>query len=584
MRERLAALRPNYRRLLVALACVVFLAGLAWILVTGLMAKREIAAAQRNADAIKARLEVGDLAGAAARMREVSVHARRAHARTTGPAWWVASQIPWIGSPVVTVRGCAEQLDAVSAGVLKPLVTVAGSLDLNTLVDHGTIHLQPFLDTAPAIRKAQQNLAIRSVAVSDLSDTTWLKPVNQARDSFGATLSSLQRQLDSVQRLTGLAPKMLGASGPQRYFIGLENEAESRGLGGIPGAFVIVTANHGTVAFEHFESDTTLSRVRTNLNLGAGFQRRYGSSQPANVYPNSTISPDFSDAARIWSAMWTKYSGETIDGAVAIDPTAISYLLEATGPAKLPNGELITGGNVVSLTEQSLYARFPDTAHRKTYLLGIAAAIANKLVAAPGSSELIRAAAKGASERRLLLWSASPSIESQLATTSVGGLLKPGLRPFAGFTTINATGGKLDYYLHRSMSYTRSGCGSQTHTTAQLTLTNAVPPGPLPSYVALRLDHPAYRTRPGDNNVLVSYYATPGSTITSVTVDGKVTIVAPETEKGLVVFTIPLELPRGSTRTVTVELIEPQRSGSVQLLRQPAVSPLTVTVQEAHCG
>ncbi len=238
--------------------------------------------------------------------------------------------------------------------------------------------------------------------------------------------------------------------------------------------------------------------------------------------------------------MWQKYSGEKIDGAVAIDPTAIGYLLD------------------------------------------IASAISEKLISAHGSSQLIRAGQKAASQRRLLVWSADESIESTLRQTDLSGTLEPGSRPFAGFTTTNATGGKLDYYLQRSMTYSHTGCATAT-TTSTFRLTNAAPAGVLPSYVTIRADHPTYPTRPADNKVLVSYYTTARAQVDLVTVDGVKTLVAPQSEHGLTVFTVAIELKRGSTHTGTVRSHEPARTGSVQILKQPSVNPLVVSVHESPC-
>ncbi|HEU5271468.1 MAG TPA: DUF4012 domain-containing protein [Jatrophihabitans sp.] len=472
--------------------------------------------------------------------------------------------------------------------MLSPLVTVAGRLTGGSLFQDGTVQLAPLADATGTIDAAQRNLAASSAAVSALPSHTWLGSVDHGTASFRSQLSTLQHQLDSVQRATALLPPLLGANGQRRYFVGLENEAESRGLGGIPGAFAIVTVDQGRIRFERFASDTTLQKVRTDLSLGAEYSQRYGTADPANTYVNSTISPDFTDAARIWAAMWQRASGEKVDGAVAIDPTAISYLLAVTGPASTSTGERITADNVVPLTQKTLYQRYSaidkrDTAARKAFLIDIATGISHRLLAAHGSPEFIRAALKAAGQRRLLLWTADPALEDQLRATSLAGTLDAGRSPFIGFTTVNATGGKLDYYLHRSLSYQRS-CAGSVRSTATLTLTNAAPSGRLPSYVTIRADHPSYPHGPADNKVLVNYYVTPGSTVTAVRLDGRPVIVAPGTEKGLTVFTLPVELPAGVARVLTVTATEPDRTGPVRVLKQPGVTAESVTLSEQGCG
>jgi hypothetical protein len=556
--------------------------GLAWLLITGLLARREVSKAESAINGARASISAGDITTAIGQSDQIRAHAHRAHELTTGPAWWIASKIPLLGKPVVSVRGCATEADALGNQVLQPLVRTAGSLNLNQLVDHGTVNVQPLAQAAPVVSAARLNLIAASAIVGDLPQSTWLGTVDRARASFHTSLTKLQGQLNSLDRVTSILPQMLGTDRTMHYFVGLENEAESRGVGGIPGAFAIVTADRGKLSFTRFESDTTLYRVRTDLKLGAEYNQRYGVADPTSTYANSTISPDFRDAAQIWAAMWQKYSGQKVDGAIAIDPTAISYLLKVTGPAELADGTSVGADSVVALTQKTLYATYPDANQRKAYLLKMASAISARLISAPGSPALIKAASKAVAERRLLVWSAQQSIEDVLRQTAVAGTLEPGNRPFAGFTTTNAVGGKLDYYLQRSMTYQRTGCGAG-RATATFTIKNNAPASPLPGYVTLRADNPPYPTRPGDNKLLISYYATAGSRVQSVTVDGRNTIVAPGTEKGLVVFTLPLELKQGSTHTIVVALSEPASGGPVQILRQPGVNPLKVSLDQPSC-
>ena len=574
-------------RLLVKSAVIVvgLLVGLAlgWILVTGLLARREAIAAQTAVDRLRADVRAAELSNVAASIDQIRLHSRRAHILTSGPAWFVGAHLPWLGRPIASARGLAERSDELANDVLLPLAQVSDRLDVTHLVDRGKISLQPLIDAAPLIRAATTRLSTAQVQVAALPAATWLPTVDRARDHLLTSMNQLRDQLDSANRATSVLPDMLGARRVQRYFVGLENEAESRGLGGIPGAFAIATADHGQIKFTTFQSDTELYNVKADVDLGAEYEQRYGRSDPTATYPNSTIGPDFRDAARIWMAMWYKHTGQRIDGAIAVDPTAIGYLLKVTGPARLADGQSVRSDNVSSLTQQSVYQRFPATAQRKAYLLQIASAISNRLISAHGSTDLFRAVATAASQRRIMIWSADQTAEDALRQTGIAGTLDSQGHPFAGFTTVNATGGKLDYYLRRSMTYQRSGCGA-TESTASLVLTNAVPAGPLPAYVTLRVDRPPYPTKPGDNKVLVSYYATPRSRIAGVTVDGVRTIVAPGTEKGLTVFTLPLELPRGSTRKVTVRVTESAASAPVRILTQPAVHPVVTSVSSPTCG
>jgi hypothetical protein len=136
-----------------------------------------------------------------------------------------------------------------------------------------------------------------------------------------------------------------------------------------------VEATHGKLKFTHFENDTTLDGVTTGLNFGPDFEGRYGVADPTNFYVNSNISPHFPYAAETWAAMWQRKSGERVDGAIAVDPSALSYFLAVTGPAKLADGSSITAANIVAKTQQEAYQRFPDNAQRKAYLLEVAQSV-----------------------------------------------------------------------------------------------------------------------------------------------------------------------------------------------------------------
>jgi hypothetical protein len=195
---------------------------------------------------------------------------------------------------------------------------------------------------------------------------------------------------------------------------------------------------------------------------------------------------------------------------------------------------------------------------------------------------LLRAGARAAGERRILLWAADPAVERVLVAAGYGGALPDPARPAAGFVVTNASGGKLDYYLDRSMTYRRAGCGASASVTASLRVTNRAPTG-LPAYVTIRADEHGAAAHPGDEYLLVTYYASAGARLQRATVDGRSVPTVPGTLRGLTTVSIALELPRGTARTVELKLTEPEHRGPVQLLRQPALRPAAVRAEEPSC-
>jgi hypothetical protein len=196
----------------------------------------------------------------------------------------------------------------------------------------------------------------------------------------------------------------------------------------------------------------------------------------------------------------------------------------------------------------------------------------------------MQAASRSASELRLQAWSADPHVESVLKRSDFAGAIPSGKRPFAGLVVNNAAAGKLDFYLTRSITYERTGCGATRDVVVTIKLTNNAPASGLPPYVAGRLDHPPPSAKPGDNHALVDFYASPGAQLQSVTRNGRASTAAVETDLGRPIFRFDLELPRGTTQTIALHLREPAGTGAPQIWRQPGVTPLTVQVYDQQCG
>jgi hypothetical protein len=232
-----------------------------------------------------------------------------------------------------------------------------------------------------------------------------------------------------------------------------------------------------------------------------------------------------------------------------------------------------------------VYAEYSDAGARSTYLLNVARGISEQLLSAHGSmTTLLNAASHAVSERRLLIWSADSAIETRIGETPAAGSIPVTSAPYVGLSIVNDAGNKLDYYLDRSIRWQRAGCGPTRNVTVAVALTNNAPASGLPAVVTARSDKPGHPVRPGDNRLEVAYFATDGAVMNSVTADGKPTTAASGTERGHPVFTVDLELPRGSTRTVVFHLTEPTGSGTPIVLDQPLVRPLQVSLEDAQCG
>lgn len=563
----------------------------AWITATAVLARRDgqrVEAELRQVEALVAQGRIDEAKHVAA---DIPARASHAHELTTGPAWWTLAHIPWAGRPLEIVRGTTLAADEIGAHGVPTLIQVASSLDPTKLRTAGnSVNLAPLVSSAPKLQAAADTLHRAIRTVDHTPSHSWLNAADKPRQQLGNELVSIGGYVDAAARAAKILPTMLGENGPKRYFIGLQNEAEMRGTGGLPGAFAIVVANHGKLTFTHFESDDRLlppgnqHRIDTGLDFGAQFDDTYGSGIPTSLIVNSNVSPHFPYAAQIWARMWQIASGEHVDGAVALDPNVLASFLSATGPVELPDKTLVDAGNVVSLTERDEYALFNDNGARKAFVVAVLKAVSTHLTKTRnGATPLARAIGRAASDQRLMAWSSDPAVESVIMQTNYAGALPTDGGSFAGPILNNEAAGKLDFYLLRSLSYHRSGCGSTRDVIATITLTNKAPAFGLPDYVDTRLDAHDYPVQPGDNRDLLDYYATPGSQLLSVTLNDQPTTAGVTTILGHPVFRMDIELPRGKTQTIVLHLQEPATSGPVRIWRQPGVTPLAVTGYAQPC-
>ncbi|MFF3908359.1 DUF4012 domain-containing protein [Streptomyces sp. NPDC001848] len=594
---------PLTRNVLLAAAALPAAAA-AWIGVTGWLARSELLAVQHDLTALRASVSTAagtHPAGAVAAgspaesaqerlLRSAAAHAARAHHLTTGPAWYTAACLPFLGEPLHTVRGTAEAADRLIGEVLSPLVRVVPRLSADAHAGGIPRVLTDLESQAPAFERATRVAAEVRDDAHRLPRSTWLPAADRARAQLSDQLDRLVPQTRDVVVAARMAPSMLGAHGPRRYFLAFQNLAEARGTGGLPGAFAVLRADRGKLSFEHFGNNTEMDGVHADVDLGAEFATQYGDNGPGSVWANSNMSPHFPYAARLWTAYWRTLTGQRLDGAFAIDPASLGLLLRATGPARMPDGTALTADNAVNLTERDSYAKYADVAARKAFFVEAARAAAGQLMHAADDPRtlpaLLSAVRDVQREGRLQVWSAHAAEQRQLESRPFGGALPDRPGPFAGLVVNNAAGSKLDYYLDRSLVWAPGACTATGRSvTVTVRLTNRAPASGLPGYVTLREDRPEYRTQPGDNRLLVSYYAGKGASLTGATLDGHQVELIPGVERGHPVYTLDLELPRQSSRTLVLHLQEPQADRPPTILRQALVTPMLATVKPAApCG
>jgi hypothetical protein len=539
-------------------------------------AKSNLEEARDNAQQAKDALSKGNVEDAGKLVNDAQSHAEQAKDATHSLPWNIASVVPWLGSPFKTGQQISDVVAGLATDVLEPSVHVGEALSPDQLLGgNGHVDVHLLRDAAPKLSEistAAKDLDARAGAISE---PKYLSVMRDARAALQTQISDLSGLLDNTALAAHLAPSMMGADGPRSYFMGFQTNAEARGTGGLLGGFGILRFDNGTATVDRLGRNNELNKPFAPLDLGPEFLARYGHANATTDFRNSNQSSHFPYAAQIWKSMWEQQSGMTVDGAIAIDPVALSYILGAVGSVTMPDGETITKDNVVELTESTAYIRFADDNNaRKAYLQDVASAVVEKMTGHLDSPrELLDALGKAISQGRIAVWSASPADQKLIEETPLAHLVPDDSAPYAGVIITNLGGNKIDYYLTRQIEYSADGCESSTRkSTVTVRLTNTVSnEQSLPEYVAghsgptgLIHDIPW-----GSNVMSVSLLATKGSALANAFVNGTRVPVYRGVERGHPIFESQLAVLPGKTVEVKFELSEPTVPGAPRVPVQP---------------
>ncbi|WP_420910918.1 DUF4012 domain-containing protein [Rhodococcus sp. OK519] len=582
------SVRKRRRRIVIGTSCAVAVIA-AWggfVAYEAMQAKSNLERARDHATTTKDALLAGNSAQAATAAGDAAKYAGRAQDATESLNWRAAAAVPWLGGPLETTRQITDVVRGLTDEVLAPAVQAGSVIAPDRLVRDGArIDLAPLREASPALADSAAAAAALA-AQADAVDSTFLGAVDSARIQLQEQTAELSQLLGNVSTAAQIVPSMMGADGPRTYFVGFQTNAEARGTGGLLGGFGELRAVDGAVRVEDLGSNKELSiNDKKPIDLGPDFEKQYGISRPTTDFRNSNVSSHFPYAAQIWQSLWAQESGEQVDGVIATDPVALSYILDVVGPVTMPDGEKVTADNVVELTESTAYSRFAnDNNARKAYLQTIAGKVVERMTGKISNPKaLLEALGQAASERRIAVWSSNPEEQRVLEGTVLGHTVPDDPAPYAGLVINNLGGNKLDYYLEREIDYTAERCvGDTRQSTVTVRLTNTLPPGDYTKYVAGMFDNPAGAPA-GTNLTNLSLIATQGAKLNKVTVDGKPAFAFTGAERGHPVFDIQTQVRQGQTIEVKYELTEPVAAGEARVPVQALVDSAKTSIDVSTC-
>ena len=551
-------------------------------------AKSDIETARTAGTAAKDAMIGGDVEKAKSEAAAANTAAQSAHDATSNPVWSVAAAIPWLGSPLKSTQQMTTAVSDLTSKVLVPSADLTETISPATLRGpNNTINLAKLSAAQPQLNTIATDAQQIDQQVSQIPGS-WLSSVSDAQQQLAEQVGETTRFAQGTDVAAKLVPTMLGGQGPRSYLLAFQTPTEARGTGGVIGGFGIIEADKGGFEKVKLAPNTELT-APASVNLGDEFNNSYSLLRPTTFVPNANLSAHFPYAAQILMSMWQNQSGQKLDGALAIDPIALSYILKVTGPVKLPDGETITADNVVPITLSSSYVRFAnDNTARKEYLQTIAAAVFDKLSSSNASaSGILNALGRGVSENRIMIYSSHPEEQKVLETTNLAHTIDSYKGPFAYVLVRNQAGNKIDYYLKREITYTAGSCdGPSRDSTVTVKLTNTLDDLSLPDYVIGNLGVKSFLTTPkGTNFANVQLLSTTGSKVTKIEVNGEERSVISTSELDHPSARTTVFIPPGKTATITYHLTEPtSATGPAKVPVQPLVDQPTVKVDVPECS
>ncbi|MFC8732579.1 DUF4012 domain-containing protein [Luteimicrobium sp. NPDC057192] len=585
--------RRTLRRLaLVALAVVAVLAALAaWLVVDAVRAQHALEAARADVATLERQVRAGDDEAASRTLRGLAADTARARSAAHGPVWSLAAELPYVGRNTRAVQTVAQTADDLALRTLPGLVDAVAVVDPEALApDDATVALGPVERVAS--RVVASDAAARSALQQlDAVDHAGLVgPVRDAVTSFRMEVAGVVATTATAAKVADLLPTMLGADGPRDYLVLVQNNAEQRATGGIPGSVLLVRADQGRVEVLEQKPGTAISTRRPVLPLGDAERALFG-TRLATDMRDVTFTPDFPRTAQLAKALWEKREGGTVDGVVSVDPVALGLLLGATGDVVV-DGTTLSGRDAATYLLNGVYLDRPEPAAQDAFFVDAARAVFSGLSSGEGDPrKAVASLAEAARAGRLMLWSTHEDEEDQLAPTVLSGRLegsrtsRSGTSPVVGIYLEDGTQAKLGYYLDLDLDGRATVCRADGSQAVELTVTlsSRAPSAAaeLPGYLVGVSDVvPAGETR---TNVLV--YAPTGGGIASSRASAGTPGLFAQVHDGLSVGarTVTLEPGGKATLRLTIDT-GPGQSGDVVVRSTPTARQGGSTVVPSSCG
>ncbi|WP_299058195.1 DUF4012 domain-containing protein [uncultured Nocardioides sp.] len=434
-------------------------AALLWFGWSGYQTYGDLSDAQGEASRLTAALSTGDAAGARDAGAALESSARSAMDRTDGWDWAALTVVPGVGDDAAGLRALSSSLHTLAADAVLPLAEATG--DLDGLAVDGGVDLDVVSELGEPVSQGYAATSEAAAEVRAVDSSGFIGRLREPYDEYVDTVEGLESGLGAADAATDLLPTMAGGDGPRNLLVLIQNNAEIRATGGLPGAFVLLRADEGRIEITRqggprdFEGDLPEPIIPLTDAETAIFSENLGT-----FFQDANFTPDFPRTAELVNAHWEAAgSPDELDAVMSIDPVALSYLLPALGPVEVGDAT-VTADSLVEELLSRPYLELEPEAQDELFEQTARAIFETAVTDLTSPVEFLRGAARAGREGRFLLHSFDDEEQRRLAGTRVAGELSgdDGATPHVDVSLNDATGSKMSYYLRYGVEVSSEGC------------------------------------------------------------------------------------------------------------------------------
>lgn len=581
---------------------VIVLLVFSWLAVKASVVKSELETAKSLLPELQIAISENNTAGAAEAVDRMTVHTAAAREAGSDPIWSGARSLPLIGANFAAVSEMATAADDVTRLGAAPLAEAFQALDWESLVpNENGVDWKALNSQLPKVRAAAYAVRTSEERLRNMNSDGLIKEIATPLREAVEQLASIRRSLDTAADVAGVVPGMMGEERPRTYLLMVQNNAEARASGGIPGALAELVVENGKLSLGVQKSASEVGIMSPVLELDPE-ERQIYSTRPGKFMQDVNMTPDFPSTAALADAMWERTTGKRVDGVISVDPVALGYILDATGPvaisdpsvAALSNSGLpteLSAANVVSTLLSDVYSKIEEPKLQDAYFAGVAQEIFAALTKGDGDpKKLLQGLSLGAQERRILVWSASSEEQSSIARYPLSGAVTgPSVAPAQfGVYFNDGTGAKMDYYVKRTVQLIKE-CPKDGYeqTTVRVTSTNSAPADAATSLPAYVTGDGVFGVPPGSVQTNIVAYGPVQAQVEMAKLDGQKTEFAPYFHGNRPVGILAIRLAPGESKTVDFtfgKIVQHTEPNVVVTPTVQDVKDVTLPTESFACG